>query len=83
MPRLTTLSGAWIFQRLELEAGGRQPYGTSVRQQSLSVGGDEMRHGAPVPDVAVQPEPTVHRVNHPIATPDELPIGELVRHEHV
>ena len=75
VPRIASLPGAWIAQWLELQARRRQSRFGPVGQQSRAVGGHEVRHGAPLPHVPVQPEPAIHRVNHPFAARCELAIG--------
>src|SRR5688572_11475477 len=65
VPCLSALSGARILQRLVLEAVGRKTNGTSVSQKALPVHGDQVRHPGALPDMAMQPEPSVHRELHP------------------
>lgn len=67
-----------------LQTLGGNPDARAPRQQSVAVGRYEMRHRATQPDVTVQPEPTVHRENHSIAsllklTPLEHQRGGITR----
>lgn len=74
VPGIPTDAGAWVLERLELKAIVRQTDRSSVGEQSLSICRHEVRHFAPLPHVTVEPEPTVHRVDHSIATPRKLDI---------
>lgn len=79
MPRITPHAGPRILERFVLEASGGQPNGAAIFDKALSIGGDQMRHRAPFPKVAVQPEPAVHRVHHSFASRCEFtvwPVGE-------
>ena len=51
----------------------------AVAQQALTVGRHEVRHRPPLPDVAVQPEAAVHRVDHPLAARAKLSIRRTGR----
>jgi hypothetical protein len=53
MPGLATHASAWILQWLELETGLVEPDRRTESEQALTIGGHEMRHLAPFPDVAV------------------------------
>lgn len=72
MPGLATSAGARILERFVLQSLVRQSVATPVREQALAISGNEVRHGAPEPDVPMEPESTVHRVNHPVATTREF-----------
>jgi hypothetical protein len=74
MPGVGSDTCARILERLELKAGFWQADRTSVFQEALPVGRYEVRHPAPLPHVPVQPEATVHRVDHPITTLRELDV---------
>jgi hypothetical protein len=74
MPRIAADPRAGILQRLELETALPEPDRLAESEQSLSIGRDEVRHLAPFPDVAVQPQAPVHRVNHPRTTGLKLSI---------
>ena len=79
MPGVAAHAGSWILERFVLEPGDRQFDGAAVFDEALAVGGDEVRHRAPFPNMAVQPQPAVHRVHHPFASQCELavrPVGE-------
>ena len=55
VPRIAAYARAGILQRLELETGLSEPDRRTESKQPLTIGRDEMRHLAPLPDVAVQP----------------------------
>jgi hypothetical protein len=65
VPRITADAGAGILQWFELQTGRSEPDRRAEAEQSLTVGRDEVRHLAPFPDVAMQPQAAIHRVNHP------------------
>lgn len=67
MPRIASLARTWILERLVLEPFGGESDLASILQQQIPVGRDQVRHGSAVPDVPVQPQPTGHGVNHPLA----------------
>jgi hypothetical protein len=74
VPRIAANASAGILQRFELETGFTEPDHRAESKQSLTIGRDEVRHLAPLPDVAVQPETAVHRVYHPVAAGPKLQI---------
>lgn len=77
MPGFATFVATWVLERMVLQALGWDADARAPRQQSLTVRGDEVGHRAAHPDVAVQPEAAVHRVNHAVATLRKLhPLGE-------
>ena len=49
-------------------------------QEQLPVSGDEVCHRLATPYVAVQPEPTIHRVDHPVPAPSEFEVWNT-RHD--
>jgi len=55
---------------------GRNANGPPVREKSLTIGRDKMRQSPALPDVTMQPETSVHRVDHPFSTRMELPEGQ-------
>lgn len=74
VPGITPDARSWILQRLELKPGFWQTYRASVLNQALSVRRHEMGHLVPLPHVTVEPQPTIHRVDHPITTLRELDV---------
>jgi hypothetical protein len=74
MPSVAAEPRARVLERLELQAGFWEAYRASIIEQALAVGRHEVRHFAPLPHVAVEPETTIHRVNHPITTLRELDV---------
>ena len=63
-----------IFQWLELQPFLRQSNRAPVLDQSRSIRRYEMRHLVPLIHVPMEPEATIHRVYHPIATLLELDV---------
>ena len=76
MPCLAVRAGSGILERLVLQASFGQADAASVCEESLAIGGDEMRHRTPFPDVAVQPQAAIHRMQHPVSSLLELPIQD-------
>jgi hypothetical protein len=74
MPRGTANPGSGVLERLELQSRFRQTDTLTVGEEASSIGRDQVRHRPTPPYVAMQPEPTVHRVDHPITTLVELPV---------
>ena len=72
MPGFAPFTGARILQGFSLQALVRQPDATAVRDQAIAIRGHEVRHGPTEPDMAMEPEAALHRVDHSIATPREL-----------
>jgi len=64
VPRIFSLAGTRIFERLELEPLQGKPDLATVGKQQLSIGRDEMGHPPSLPNVTVQPKATGHRVDH-------------------
>jgi hypothetical protein len=77
MPGVAPLAGTRVLERLVLKARRREADALAVREQALSVGRDKVRHLPAVPDVAVEPQPAVHREDHPVAPRGELAVGRL------
>lgn len=78
MPRIASDSRTWILERFVLQAGDREANGSAIFDQSLATGGHQVRHGMPFPDVAMEPESALHRVDHPLASQRELAIGRML-----
>ena len=72
MPCIAAFAVARITQWFVLQPERVEAHGSSVGNQLLAIGGDEMRHRPSLPDVAVQPETAGHCVHHSIAAPLEL-----------
>ncbi len=64
MPRIVEFAGARISQGLELKTGGCEADGRAVLEQALSVGRDQVCHGSPLPSVPVEPQPSIHGMDH-------------------
>jgi hypothetical protein len=64
MPGLTPNARARILERFVLETFGRKPNFATVVQQSLTIGGYQMRHGLPPVQVPVQPQAAIHGERH-------------------
>ena len=80
MPRVATLPGARILERLELQASGGQSRFRPVGEQERTVGGYQVRHRPPFPEMPVQPEAAVHGVDHPLASRRELAVNRVTLH---
>jgi len=78
MPGFASLRCAGILERLVLESVVGKSHGSTVRKQALSVGRYKVRHRASLPHVPMEPEPTVHRVDHSLATSLELDVDEIL-----
>ena len=72
MPGDALFARTRILQWLELEALVRQSDPAAVVEQSVPVGGDQVRHATAEPDVAMKPETAIHRMDHPVAATGEL-----------
>jgi hypothetical protein len=79
MPSVTTKACARILERLELQTFSRDANRRSKGKEARLVGGDEMRHRAALPQMAVKPQTAIHCANHPIAPTFELPIRRIVK----
>ena len=55
MPGFLAHASTGILERLVLEAGSGKANGAAKVKQALSIGGDQVGHGATFPRVAVQP----------------------------
>jgi hypothetical protein len=74
MPGVAANAGAWVLEWLVLQASGGEAHRAPVLEEELAVRGNEVRHPLAPPDVAVQPEAAVHRVDHSVSAPLELEI---------
>lgn len=74
MPRIPAQARSRIFQRFELQSVRGEPHFPAVREQALAVSRDEMRHRVPFPSMAVQPQSTIHGVDHPVESASELAV---------
>ena len=72
MPSLSTGRIAWVFERMILQSIRRQAHARAPREQPRPVRGDEMGEASAEPEMSMQPETAVHRVDHPIASRAEL-----------
>src|SRR6185437_11758122 len=66
VPRIALHAGARVLEWFVLEVFRLKPGSAPIGQELLAIGGDQVRHRAPLPDMAVQPESTVHRVQHAV-----------------
>jgi hypothetical protein len=62
-----------------LETGLAEADRRAESEQSLTIGGHEVRHLAPFPDMAVQPQTAIHRVNHPSAARPKFSVFRTCR----
>jgi hypothetical protein len=75
VPRIPLLTRSRIFQWFEFQPVDGQANAPAIFQQPLAVGRYQVCHGPPLPSVAVQPQPTIHGVNHSIAAQSKFPVG--------
>lgn len=78
MPSLPRHACARILEGLMLKVRGGEPGGAAKCQQAISVGRNKVRHRATLPCVSVQPEPSLHREDHPLSSERELSVRALV-----
>lgn len=74
MPSRPAKSGTRVLERFVLQSLGCKSHLTAVLQQSLAIGGNEMRHRHALEEMPMQPEAPVHREYHPIAPALELTV---------
>jgi hypothetical protein len=74
VPGVAADARARILERLVLETASREAYGTPILEESLAVGGNEMRHALAAPEVAMQPESAIHGVDHSVPAPLEFEV---------
>lgn len=74
MPCVAARRASRIFQWLELQALERNADRKAVLDEKGFVRGYEVSHRTTSPHVAMQPQPAVHGVDHPVAAFRELPI---------
>ena len=67
MPGVAPDSSARILEWLELEPVFPQTDGSAVIEEELAIGRDEVREAFSLPQVAMEPEATIHGVDHSIA----------------
>jgi hypothetical protein len=73
VPGRTAFPRSRVTQRFPLQSLVRQAGTPTVGEEVFAVRGYEMGHGPPEPDVPVQPQPAVHRVDHAVAAAGEFP----------
>jgi hypothetical protein len=78
MPRVASHAATWILERFVLQAGTWKTHRASIGDQALAIGGDEVRHWVTLPEMAMEPQAAIHRVNHPLTSQRELTIGTVV-----
>jgi hypothetical protein len=78
VPRFATLARAWILERFVLQASKGKTHRASIFDQALAIGGDQVRHGATLPDMAMEPQAAIHRVDHPLSATRELAVGSII-----
>ncbi len=77
VPSLASGSRARILERFVLKPFGRKSGDSTIREQQIAVGGDEVRHLAPLPDMPMEPEATIHGVDHSLASRSEFAKGAV------
>jgi hypothetical protein len=78
MPRVASSAGAWVLERFVLKSREWETNGSTVLDQTLATGGNEVSHRTAFPDVTVKPQTAVHRVDHTFTSKRELAIGAIV-----
>jgi hypothetical protein len=76
VPGVSAFAGPRILERFELQTRFGEPYLSTIGEQPLAIRRDEMRHEAVFPAVAVQPQPTVHCVDHSVTAMIELSVRQ-------
>lgn len=72
MPGIAALAAARILERVILQSLGGNADARTPREETGAVRGHEMGHPSPEPNVPMQPETAVHRVDHSVAASGEL-----------
>ena len=72
MPGFAALLGARVLEWFVLQPLLGEPKRLTVCDQAGAVGTHQVHERFALPDVAMQPQPAVHRVNHPVAALVEL-----------
>ena len=84
MPRVSADARARILEGFVLEAVGVDPNGRTVFEKKRAIRRDEMRHATAAPEMAVQPEATIHGEDHPITSLFEFAVlRRNARHQRV
>ena len=78
MPCIASDACSRILERLELQAGDGQTNNAAIFDQAFAIARDEVCHGTTLPNMAMEPEPSIHRVDHSLASKSELTIGTTV-----
>jgi len=68
MPRIASNTGARVFEGMKLQTVRSNAHEGTVTEQQLFVGRNKMGEWSAFPDVTVKPKPTVHRVDHSVAS---------------
>lgn len=79
MPGVASDTCSRILEGLELKSFGGNSDATSVGEEALPVGRNEMCEAPSLPHVSMEPEATVHGVDHSLATEPEFAKGDLVQ----
>ena len=74
MPCVASNTRAGVLQWLVLQPFRWNTDGSPILEQELPVRRDEVRHRPAEPDMAMEPQPAIHGVDHPIAPARELAI---------
>ena len=74
MPGVASSTRAGILQRLVLQPFGWNTDGSPILEQELPVRRHEVRHRPAEPDMAMEPQPAIHGVDHPIAPTREFAV---------
>lgn len=77
MPCIATQSCPWIFERAVLQSLFAQAKLLSVADEFLAIRRNQVSQTFAAPQMVVQPQAAIHRVNHPVATALKLSNLEL------
>jgi hypothetical protein len=72
VPGVAPFQCARILQALELQTLFGQAKSSTVGQETIAIRRDHVRHRSALPYVAVEPESTIHCVDHTLAAAGEL-----------
>ena len=72
VPGISALRRSRIFERLVLQTLRREAYALTVCEETITIGGHQMCHDPAAPDMAVEPQSAVHRVNHAVPAAREF-----------
>jgi hypothetical protein len=72
MPSITSSPGARILEGFVLQSISPEPDQSTVFNQATTVCGYEVRHSMAPPNVTMEPETSIHRVDHSVSAVRKL-----------